>query len=478
MQAVEAVAYEEDADQRRASEVEPEDLSLTQLVGGLGGSIVDVAGFLENVDNKSRQHAVAVDRLKIALHELLDQNETISDSLGSIRNDSENALEVVAQSLRVMEDTVKYSKSIATWVKDLDTRIRSSEDALKHVRNDNDDITAIATQVNILAINASIEAARAGDAGRGFAVVAEAINALSRDTSRAAGGIAKNIAGLGKIVSSLRTEAAAIARDADKVLDDAAVTDNALGGIETAMREMNVKTIRMSETAKAAHQTGSQIAPAFDDMAEAVHSTSISVTKASERIGHLIDLSEAIVQSVASIGGNAADGPFISFVQTNADLIAERFEAAIEEGKISHAALFDTNYVQVEGTNPVQHTTQFTEFTDEVLPDILEKGLDFHKRVCLCAAIDRNGYIPTHNTRVSQPQRPGDPVWNARHSRNRRIFDDRVGLKGGRNQAPFLLQVYRRDMGGGSYTLTKDVCAPIFVNGQHWGNLRLAYLLE
>jgi methyl-accepting chemotaxis protein len=88
--------------------------------------------------------------------------------------------------------------------------------------------------------------------------------------------------------------------------------------------------------------------------------------------------------------------------------------------------------------------------------------------------VDLNGYLPTHNRKFSQPQ-SDDPVWNAANCRNRRIFDDRVGLKAGRNTAPFLLQVYRRDMGGGSFRMMKDLSAPIRVHGRHWGGLRLAY---
>ena len=62
--------------------------------------------------------------------------------------------------------------------------------------------------------------------------------------------------------------------------------------------------------------------------------------------------------------------------------------------------------------------------------------------------------------------------------RNRRIFGDRVGLKAGRNREPFLLQVYRRDMGGGTFKMMKDLSVPLFVQGRHWGGVRLAYSFE
>src|SRR5690606_36275852 len=56
-----------------------------------------------------------------------------------------------------------------------------------------------------------------------------------------------------------------------------------------------------------------------------------------------------------------------------------------------------------------------------------------------------------------------------------RIFDDRTGFAAARNRRRFLLQTYRRDMGGGRHVCIKDLSAPIVVRGRHWGALRLAY---
>jgi len=102
-------------------------------------------------------------------------------------------------------------------------------------------------------------------------------------------------------------------------------------------------------------------------------------------------------------------------------------------------------------------------------------GINFHaptKSNPATGAVDdpeTRGYI-----KFSQPQR-SDPVWNAANCRNRRLFNDRTGLAAGTHTKRFLLQTYRRDMGGGEYALKKDASAPIFVNGRHWGGLRIGY---
>jgi methyl-accepting chemotaxis protein len=94
-----------------------------------------------------------------------------------------------------------------------------------------------------------------------------------------------------------------------------------------------------------------------------------------------------------------------------------------------------------------------------------------------CLAIDRNGYIPVHNRKYSEPQRPRDPVWNAANCRNKRIFDDRAGISAARSTRPFLVQAYLRDMGGGVTVMMREVDAPIRVFGRHWGGFRTAYRL-
>jgi methyl-accepting chemotaxis protein len=68
-------------------------------------------------------------------------------------------------------------------------------------------------------------------------------------------------------------------------------------------------------------------------------------------------------------------------------------------------------------------------------------------------------------------------VWNSANCRNRRIFGDRTGLSAGRSTRRFLLQTYRRDMGGGEFVLMKDVSAPITVFGRHWGGFRIGFRL-
>jgi methyl-accepting chemotaxis protein len=113
-----------------------------------------------------------------------------------------------------------------------------------------------------------------------------------------------------------------------------------------------------------------------------------------------------------------------------------------------------------------------TNLTDRVVHQFTETVLDKDPRIVICCVADRNGYIATHNKIYSQPQRPGDVVWNTANSRNRRMFDDRTGILAARNTKEYLAQTYARDMGGGNFVVLKEIDCPIFVGKRHWGAIR------
>ncbi len=169
------------------------------------------------------------------------------------------------------------------------------------------------------------------------------------------------------------------------------------------------------------------------------------------------------------------DQKIISLAQSTAARVSTRFENAVAEGEIAVEDLFDTDYQPVEGSDPQQHLVRYLVFADKALPPFQEAILDADPRIVFAACVDVNGYLPTHNLKYNNPQRPDDPVWNAANCRNRRIFVDRTGKAAGANKQPYLIQSYLRDMGGNKFVLMQDLTAPISVNGRQWGNFRIGY---
>lgn len=440
----------------------------------LGYEIVDVAGFLDHVDQVSKDQLGALVGARRSSGEVLAANDAVRAAVAEVEGSAGRALSEAESALAVIRDAAAQTTGVAEWAGSLSRRIAEVDATLEAVRRANAQIAGIAGQINILAINAKIEAARAGDAGRGFSVVAEAINELSRKTATAAEGIAGSVARLSDWSAGLATESAEVRAGAERLTGGARENDAALERIAGGLRSAQTGTGRIAEATARADAALGEFRPAFDGIAAGVEATGAAVAQARDRVARMIDRSERIVQGTVAAGGSSDDAAFILRVQEDAARLSSALEAALEAGRITPAQLFSTDYRPIPGTDPVQHMAPFTELADALFPPVQEAAIALDRRVVFCAAVDRNGYLPTHNRKFSQPQGP-DPVWNAANARNRRIFDDRVGLKAGRSTAPFLLQVYRRDMGGGEFRMMKDLSAPIRVKGRHWGGLRLAY---
>ncbi len=170
-----------------------------------------------------------------------------------------------------------------------------------------------------------------------------------------------------------------------------------------------------------------------------------------------------------------AAGPLIRRSQEAARTIAKLFEDELEAGTIDEEALFSVDYIPIPRTNPPQFTTEIIDRLETLLTPVQERLKVSDRSIVFCCAVDRNGYLPVHNREYSQPQRANDPIWNAAHSRNRRIFDDRAGLTCARSTQPYHIHTYHRDMGGGETHMLKEYVAPITVRGRHWGGFRCAY---
>ncbi|KIC48621.1 methyl-accepting chemotaxis protein [Tateyamaria sp. ANG-S1] len=440
----------------------------------LGYEIVDLAGFLDMIERQAQDQRAALAELSDSAQDIETANVAVDAAAADLVESVARTHADVGDSVGMMRDLGARSRDVAAWVQDLSDRSDTVRKTLAAVTANNTQIAAISMQVNTLAINAKIEAARAGDAGRGFAVVAEAITELSQKTKGAAAEISANIETLTQWIANLGTESTQVSEQAMDVIAHSTETDRALGRMEKSVNDTREEAARIAEHSVQVRRAITAFGPNMQGIEHSIKQTTDGIAEAHERIERMVDTSEQIVQSSAALGGTTDDAPFITDVCRRAMAVAEAFEDALARDLISEARLFDRSYVPVPGTKPQQVATSYNDVLDQILPPLQEPALDFDRRVVFCAAVDVNGYLPTHNTKFSRPQSDNE-VWNTAHCRNRRIFDDRVGLKAGRSTAPFLLQVYRRDMGGGTFKMMKDLSAPIFVNGRHWGGLRLAY---
>jgi methyl-accepting chemotaxis protein len=446
-------------------------------------------------------------------------------------------------------------------------RLRESSAAIGNVVNL---IAQIAKQTTLLALNSTIEAARAGVAGRGFAVVASEVKALAVQTQNATEEIKQKIDALqkdaagsvdavhriSKAIEAIRPVFehvnSAVAEQNETTSDMSqnaasashfivSVGDSA-AEIDLATKEAEAHGTNVAEAGKAvtlfAEKLKSrcavllrqdereqerkrerlpcnlqiQIAARSGKANAAVYEISMEGILISGPDAEKLPLNQTFTAVLQDIGAckirlteRSAAGAWARFEMPDAELretiedklwsihdentefvtramdagtaLTKIFENAIASGAISLDDMFDTDYVEIPGSNPVQHRTRILDWADRALPEFQEAFLAKDPRMVFCAMIDRNGYLPVHNKIYSHPQRPGDVTWNTANSRNRRIFNDKAGLAAGQNTRSYLIQSYARDMGNGKTIMMREIDVPVRVQGRHWGGFRTAYKL-
>ncbi|MCB1391518.1 MAG: chemotaxis protein [Rhodobacteraceae bacterium] len=451
---------------------------LAEEAGALAVLIADAQGHTDDIATQLGRQAQSFDGLRGEAARMASGAELVAVATAAATAATAEARVRVGAARSSFHRVMSEVDSLSREADGLGGSVDGLAAALDRVRRVAEDIAAIAQMTNLLALNAQIEASRAGQAGRGFMVVAQEVKTMSEKTAVATGEIGRTLETLRSALDQITRTNAAVLTRTGRMRDEAQDLGESIEAIEGAMTEVDQQQGRIDAARRDSATSIGVVEKGVHRMAASVDSAESGIVGVRGAVGRMLDSAQRQMERFTRLGIETVDTPYIEAVQSAAARISAAFEAAVAGGRIGLGALFDTDYRPVAGSDPKQVTTHFSALTDALLPPIQEPMLTFSPQVVFCAAVDRNGYLPTHNRIFSQPQRPGDPNWNAANCRNRRIFDDRVGLAAGRGRRAFTLQAYRRDMGDGKFVLMKDVSAPIMVQGRHWGGLRLAYRVE
>jgi len=437
-----ARAAPEAAPERRVGELVRAITSISQRTSSLGREAAEVRGVLDDTQKVAAAQAAAIQ----ALAQQLDQVVKAQSGIGT----------EVAQGLAAVAQVGDAVQGVGAEVNGIVATLREVSDAAQQ-------ITQIALQTRLVAFNASVEAKRAGDAGRGFGVVADAVKALAGQVEASSKAIMGTVAQLGTRIDALARE---VSREG---------TPDQHGSVHRALATVEQGVRRIQQASDGSREVCAGLDGQMTQIEGEMRRTTGAMDNALARTDSFLTVSEQLIESLAECGIETDDTPYIRAAQQAASQIGQLLDDALRTGTLGQAELFDDAYQPIAGSSPAQVTTRFVGLAERLFPQVQEKLLSLSDKVVYCIAVDRNGYVPCHNQKYNQPQRAGDTTWNTANCRNRRIFNDRTGLASARNKRPFLLQTYRRDMGGGRFVVMKEASAPITVAGKHWGGLRLAF---
>ncbi|MBA4754414.1 MAG: methyl-accepting chemotaxis protein [Sphingobium sp.] len=450
---------------------------LGERSGDIALQCSETAGFLSELNLRIQQDSARLSDLQANMDTLAaSQNESVA-AAQELSLTARRAGRIIAEGHAAITLSLGEVAGLVEHVTGLEGHLRQFLSVIEAVGDISDELGTIARQTRLLGINAAIEAARGGEATQGFAVVADEIRRLAGQAGESAASVGDKLGLLDRDARRLigGVEANIVrGRDVGTHIDRLRMSMAEIASLVTQFAERSDAIVTCTDEAD------SDVAALRQGLARFSQSASESATRVEVARGQLEGLegmANAMLDTAAHGPGRTRNSRYIALAEEGADEVMAVIRQGIADNQLSRGDLFDTDYRRIEGTEPAQYQTRFTAFADALLRPTLDRRTGEDSAIVGCCMIDMNGYLPTHISTRSQPQRPGDPRWNMEHARNRQMFMDSQTRRALDGEGDFFLFTYRQDLGEGRYRALRSVFVPLVFEGRRWGLYEVGYLI-
>jgi len=391
----------------------------------------------------------------------------VSSNADEIENSTRNNLNLAQRSLEQMRTVADTMQSANAHIENFAVTVGELHASSMKINEIVSLINDISDQTNLLALNAAIEAARAGEAGRGFAVVADEVRKLAEKVKKATEVIGQNTQAMINLVADTSAKTKDIVgnvNDANGYIDTSA-TD-----LATMVNEFKRTSDQLATIAQAIHDLRENNQSIHGEVEE-IRNHALDI---SGKVRQCEDFAKNLRESTEDLQCTLADfrvgNSMFDTLHDRCISFRDRAAAILQRLADRGVNVFDQAYKEISGSNPKRYTTTYDGLCDKELTRLYDDFLAEVPGLVYSLSVDTNGYAPAHNGVFSNPP-SGDPAVDLTQCRHKRIFNDPVGIKLAKNTKSSLFQTYVRDTG----EILNDLSMPIILNGRHWGAVRIGF---
>lgn len=263
----------------------------------------EISKAVEDVAEGSTGMAASISKINENLLEMSNETKDINASVDEIKNQTA----AVQDSSKIMNDKIKSmqdsSRKMDDGISAISKRIETVNTTVDKVSNIVSVIEEISSETNLLSLNASIEAARAGDAGKGFAVVAQEIRVLSDNTNT-------ELENIKQIISSLVEECRYCVQASGTIVEDNAKQKEEIRAVLDEFSELDEQIQKTAEKADEIEELVTAMIELNDDITKSSNSlTDVSAANAAatEEMNANIEELNAMMNGVAEMAGHMND---------------------------------------------------------------------------------------------------------------------------------------------------------------------------